>query len=114
MEQVIVGQFNEIKRHKPSVLFVPNIDSWYEVMRDTLGFKTFQSLLRGVMSTDQVLLLATADQHWDYLPRELQQSFFGYSNKNRIEIDRPSSVSVHTTCVTDCLWMQPVRFCSSY
>jgi len=94
MEQVIVGKFTEIKRHKPSVIFIPNIETWYASLRDSLAMITFQSMLRAIPPTDPVLLLASAECDLEHLPAELLKDFFGYSRKNRIEIQRPDQVSV--------------------
>ena len=93
MEQTIVGKFTEIKRHKPSVIYIPNIDAWYATMKDTLGLVTFLSMLRSIPPTDPVLLLASADCDRSELPQEIIQNFFGYSRKNRMEIPRPERVS---------------------
>jgi len=93
MEQVIVGQFTEIKRHKPSVIFIPNIETWYASLRDSLAMITFQTMLRAIPPTDPVLLLATSESEVEDLPRELLKDLFGYSRKNRIEIERPEQVS---------------------
>ncbi|KAI1867014.1 hypothetical protein JX265_007590 [Neoarthrinium moseri] len=31
-EQVLVGLFTEVKRQKPSVIFIPNVDTWYSTL----------------------------------------------------------------------------------
>lgn len=93
MEQVIVGMFTEIKRHKPSVIFIPNIDTWYTLMVNSMALPTFQTMLRSIPPTDSVLLLATSESEAKDLPQELVKEFFGYSRKNFMEIMRPQSVS---------------------
>jgi len=94
MEQVIVGMFTEIKRHKPSVIYIPNIDTWYHLMVNTMALPTFQTMLRSIPPTDPVLLLATAECERSMLPQELVNEFFGYSRKNAMEIRRPANVSM--------------------
>ncbi|KAG5999531.1 hypothetical protein E4U43_002013, partial [Claviceps pusilla] len=89
MEQVIVGLFTEIRRHKPSVIYIPNIDAWYATLAGTVAFITFQTMLRSIPATDPVLLLATADCEKDELPSGLLRDLFGFSSKNRMEIARP-------------------------
>ncbi|KAG5924515.1 hypothetical protein E4U42_004618 [Claviceps africana] len=89
MEQVIVSLFTEIRRHKPSVIYIPNIDAWYATLAGTVAFVTFQTMLRSIPATDPVLLLATAECEKDELPGGLLRDLFGFSHKNRMEIARP-------------------------
>ena len=84
MEQAIVAQFNEIKRHKPSVVFIPNIDAWYECMHDTLGLRTFFALLRAIPSTDPVMVLATAETELAHIDPGLRFTLFAYSERNTL------------------------------
>lgn len=97
MEQVIVGLFTEVRRHKPSVIYIPNIDAWYATLQGTIALVTFQTMLRSIPATDPILLLATAECEKGELPRELCRDFFGFSRKNRMEIPRPQAVSVVVT-----------------
>ena len=93
MEQVIVALFTEVRRHKPSVIFIPNIDAWYAVLNNTLALVTFRTMLKSIPPTDPVLLFATADCEKKDLPQELVRDFFGYSSKNLMEIQKPERVS---------------------
>lgn len=92
MEQVIVSQFTEIKRHKPSVLYIPNIEIWHATLRDSVAMVTFQAMLKTIPPTDPVLLLATSECEVDALDPALLRDLFGYSRKNRKAIDRPAQV----------------------
>lgn len=100
MEQVIVGLFAEVRRHKPSVIYIPNIDAWYTVLAGTLALVTFRTMLRSIAPTDPVLLLATADCEKKDLSQEMVRDFFGYSRKNQMQITRPSKVRKGTTQIT--------------
>lgn len=93
MEQVIVGLFTEVRRHKPSVIYIPNIDAWYASLKGTLAMITFQTMLRSIPPTDPVLVFATAECEQNDLPAELFRDFFGFSRKNRMEIPRPTAVN---------------------
>ncbi|PNP38599.1 hypothetical protein TGAMA5MH_09470 [Trichoderma gamsii] len=93
MEQVIVGLFTEVRRHKPSVIYIPNIDTWYAALTGTMALVTFRMMLKSIPPTDPVLLFATADCEKKWLPRELIQDFFGYSSKNQMEIQRPEKAN---------------------
>ncbi|KAG6003312.1 hypothetical protein E4U21_002200 [Claviceps maximensis] len=89
MEQVIVSLFTEIRRHKPSVIYIPNIDAWYTTLAGTVAFITFQTMLRSIPATDPVLLFATAECEKEELSSGLLRDLFGFSRKNRMEIARP-------------------------
>ncbi|WYZ40594.1 hypothetical protein EsH8_IV_000935 [Colletotrichum jinshuiense] len=90
MEQVIVSLFTEVKRHKPSVIYIPSIDSWYASMRDTLPFITFKAMLKSIPPTDPILVLATAEyEAGEELAPELVRELFAFSRKNRLQIERP-------------------------
>lgn len=51
MEQVIVSLFTEVKRHKPSVIYIPAIDSWWMSLSDQ-AHATFLTMLRSIPATD--------------------------------------------------------------
>ncbi|PFH59446.1 hypothetical protein XA68_12301 [Ophiocordyceps unilateralis] len=89
MEQVIVSLFTEVRRHKPSVIYIPNIDTWYAALAGTVAFATFQTMLKTVPPTDPILLLATAECERGQPPLELARELFPFSRKCRMEIGRP-------------------------
>ncbi|KAL0931881.1 AAA family [Colletotrichum truncatum] len=90
MEQVIVGLFTEVKRHKPSVIYIPGIESWYASMKDTLPFITFKAMLKSIPPTDPILVLATSEyEAGEDLSPDLVREIFAYSRKNRLQIQRP-------------------------
>ncbi|KAH7170314.1 hypothetical protein EDB81DRAFT_775061 [Dactylonectria macrodidyma] len=93
-EQVIVGLFTEVRRHKPSVIYIPNIEAWYASLSGSLAFITFQTMLRSIAPTDPVLLLATAESdHKSEILPELFRDLFGFSRKSRMEIPRPEKMN---------------------
>ncbi|RDA90068.1 hypothetical protein CP533_2916 [Ophiocordyceps camponoti-saundersi (nom. inval.)] len=89
LEQVIVSFFTEVRRHKPSVIYIANVDAWYAALAGTIAFVTFQTMLKSLPPTDPILLLATAECGKGELPVELSRELFGFSRKNRMEITRP-------------------------
>ncbi|OAA34546.1 ATPase, AAA-type, core [Metarhizium rileyi] len=89
MEQVIVGLFTEIRRHKPSVIYIPNVDAFYATLSGTIAYITFKTMLKSIPPTDPVLLLATAECAKDELSPQLIHDLFGFSRRNRMEIPRP-------------------------
>ena len=103
MEQVIVGLFTEVRRHKPSVIYIPNIEAWYAALHNTLALTTFKTMLRSIAPTDPVLVLATAEGEKDDLPGELLRDLFGFSAKNQMRINSPSKVS-HACSASDAVY----------
>ena len=95
MEQAIVGLFTEVRRHKPSVIYIPNIDVWYETLSGTVALVTFTTMLKSILPTDPILLLATAERSAEELNHlnGLLNDCFGYSTKSRVAITAPERVS---------------------
>lgn len=93
MEEKILSLFKEVKRHQPSVIFIPNVDAWYNALTRTGdGLETFLTLLRSLQPTDPIMILATADREAKYLDPELKRDLFGFSNQNCLKIARPLPV----------------------
>ncbi|KAH6897280.1 hypothetical protein B0T10DRAFT_476535 [Thelonectria olida] len=93
MEQVIVGLFTEVRRHKPSVIYIPNVEAWYATLTGSIALITFQTMLRSIPPTDPILLLATAESDKSDIPDGLFRDLFGYSRKSRMEIPRPEQMN---------------------
>jgi SpoVK/Ycf46/Vps4 family AAA+-type ATPase len=91
MEQVIVSRFIEVKRHKPSVIFIPGVDIWWNSITDA-AITTFTTLLRSIPPSDPVLLLATSECTPEQLAPEILKELFGFSKKNRAVVERPERV----------------------
>ncbi|KAK3340208.1 hypothetical protein B0H65DRAFT_430337 [Neurospora tetraspora] len=87
-EQVIVSLFTEAKRHKPSVIFIPNVDAWWATLGDA-ALTTFTTMLRQMSPTDPVLVLGTAETMPELVPPEILTELFGFSKGNRTVIPRP-------------------------
>lgn len=84
--------FTEVRRHKPSVVFIPQIDQWYATLGEC-ALTTLSSMLQSLPPTDPVLLLATTDMEVEDMDKALVRGLFSYSRKNRVVIARPTSVS---------------------
>ncbi|KAI6472680.1 hypothetical protein MCOR18_008461, partial [Pyricularia oryzae] len=91
LEQVIVRLFTEVKRHKPAVIFIPDVGAWYATM-PPLAYSTFVTMLRSIPATDPVLLLATSEDEVKTVDEVLLRDLFALSRKNRREIETPSNV----------------------
>ncbi|KAK8872778.1 AAA-domain-containing protein [Apiospora arundinis] len=88
-EQVIVALFTEVRRHKPSVIYIPNVDTWYHAMEGP-PITVFLAMLRSIQPTEPILVLGTADCELESLDPHLKRDLFGFSKGNCIEIARPS------------------------
>ncbi|KAK1054177.1 TAT-binding protein-like protein 7, AAA ATPase [Friedmanniomyces endolithicus] len=101
-EAAIVQLFEEVKRHKPSVIYLPNVDVWYHTLSDS-AIRTFTGLLRSLPPTDPVLVLGVMDRdlsdemEMDELEKRLNkkmlQDLFNYSGKNRYCLARPDNAA---------------------
>lgn len=88
-EAMIINSLVEVKRHTPSVIFIPNFDNWLDTISPT-GKATFFGFLRNLKPTDSILVLALAET------KELSEDFeindfFGYSEENLYEISKTNS-----------------------
>jgi len=85
-----VSLFTEVRRHKPGVIFIPNVDVWWNSLRDSAALTTFTTILKSIPPADPVLVLGTAETTPDELDPKLLTSMFGFSKKNRAVVDRPN------------------------
>ncbi|KAI0603088.1 hypothetical protein F4775DRAFT_587617 [Biscogniauxia sp. FL1348] len=88
-EQVLVGLFAEVKRHKPSVIFIPNVDTWYSSLAGPT-MTAFLGMLRSIQPTDPIMVLGTAETEDKHIDSDLKRDLFGFSSRNIIEISRPA------------------------
>jgi hypothetical protein len=82
--------FEEVKRHKPSVIYIPDVENWYTTLSDST-IKTFTGLLRGIQPSEPVLLLGYMElSNDDQKPNSaMLRDLFGYSLNNQYNLDRP-------------------------
>ena len=84
--------FAEVKRHKPSVIYLPAIETWYHTLGDAV-ITTFVSMLNSIPPTDPVLVLGITDSPTSKVDPDLVRKLFGFSRNNQFNIPRPSRVS---------------------
>lgn len=85
--------FEEVKRHKPSVVYIPNINIWWDTLADSVK-RTFVGLLRSLPPTDPVLLLGILEHEagndgGESANPQMLRELFGYSVKNQYVLSRP-------------------------
>ncbi|KAI9658483.1 MAG: hypothetical protein M1831_003921 [Alyxoria varia] len=93
-EAAIIQLFNEAKRHKPSVMYIPDVNNWYETVGPAVT-KMFTGLLRSLPPNDPVLLLGIMEQESeeDKPNEQMMRELFGYSTKNSFDLNRPAKAN---------------------
>lgn len=62
--------FNEAKRNIPSIIYIPNLDKWWELVSETVRVILLSQMTQLNPNTP-ILLLATADKLYQDLPDEV-------------------------------------------
>ncbi|CAG8882803.1 unnamed protein product [Penicillium nalgiovense] len=88
-EAAVIQLFTEVKRHKPSVIYIPNIQLWYQTVGPTV-ISTFMGLLRSVPPSDPVLLLGILESQEEEVDEGLLKNMFGFSKKNLYDLSAPN------------------------
>lgn len=87
-EATVIRLFTEVKMHKPSVIYIPNVQDWYSTVGPTV-VSTFIGLLRSIKPTDPVLLLGLVEGDQDELDESMRRELFGYSKRNQYQLREP-------------------------
>ncbi|KAI1126692.1 hypothetical protein F5Y10DRAFT_293478 [Nemania abortiva] len=87
-EQVLTGLFTEVKRQKPSIIFIPNVDTWYSALSGP-ALTAFLGMLRSLHPTDPIMVLGTAEAELKDISSDLRRDLFGFSKSNIIEVAHP-------------------------
>ena len=91
LEAAVVQLFTEVRRHKPSVIYIPNVDVWYRSVGETV-ISTFLGLLRSLSPTDPVLVLGVLENEEAEVDPQMIKRLFGFSKQNQFEISKPNMV----------------------
>lgn len=100
IEATLVRLFKEVRRHKPSVIFIPNVDIWYHTVGAQV-VQTFTTLLRGLPSNDPVLVIGImeTERPLDVVQRDdsswaqyedMMRDLFSFSRKGQYSLSRPN------------------------
>lgn len=90
-EAAVVQLFQEAKRHRPSIIFIPGLAHWAHALSESTK-ATVKALLDGLNPSDPVLLLAVSETPASKLPADVR-SWFGYIRENRVDVPSPTEVS---------------------
>ncbi|KAJ5744068.1 hypothetical protein N7533_008938 [Penicillium manginii] len=93
-EATVIQLFSEVKRNKPSVIYIPNLHSWSETVGHTV-ISTFLDSLDSIPPTDQVLLLAVLESGERETDPALLKELFGLSKMNTFDIEAPGNKARH-------------------
>ena len=96
-EHAIVQLFAEVKRHKPSVIYLPGVETWWNTLSQAQS-DTFMGLLRSLPPTDPVLVLGITDNPLEKVDPLVLSELFGFSSKSRLVINRPTKVCFVNRC----------------
>ncbi|KAK6456961.1 uncharacterized protein RJT20DRAFT_127066 [Scheffersomyces xylosifermentans] len=110
-ESSIVQAFIEARRHQPSILFIPNIDIWFQVVPHSAR-ATLSSLLRNLKSNEKVLLLGIAESNFEDLDQEVQLIFGLDNSANNVKLSNPTREqrSQYFSTLSKTLHMKPYEF----
>lgn len=99
-DAAVIQLFTEVRRHKPSVIYIPNVDTWYRTVGEAV-VSVFRGLVRSLAPTEPVLLLGILESEIHEVDPQMIKDLFGFSRRNQFEIDRPMKVmlgSYRTIC----------------
>lgn len=110
-EATLIQLFTEVRRHKPGVIYIPNVNVWYQTISDTT-LSTFVGLLRTLAPTDPVLLLGILEGEDQEIDPAMIKKLFGYSLRNQYLVQRPAQAArqEYFTTVTNYLNLSPAEF----
>ena len=87
-EATMIRIFSEVKTHKPSVIYIPNVQEWYATVGQTV-ISTFLGMLRSLKPTDPIMVLGLLESENDEVDDSMKRELFGYSKKNRFLLPQP-------------------------
>jgi SpoVK/Ycf46/Vps4 family AAA+-type ATPase len=89
-EAAITQLFTEVRRHKPSVIYIPAVDVWYQTLPST-AIKTFKLLLRSVGANEPIMLLGVMElfDEKERPDKQMMMDLFSFSQNNEFQLQRP-------------------------
>jgi SpoVK/Ycf46/Vps4 family AAA+-type ATPase len=88
-ETAVVQMLAEVKRHTPSVIFLPNVEVFFETMSD-YAKSALLSFLRNLGSSEEIMLLGIVESEYSEIDPQIKM-LFGYSGENSQQLHKPSS-----------------------
>lgn len=114
-ESAVIQLFAEVKRHKPSVIYIPSISSWHDETVGRAVISTFLGLLRSIPPSDPVLVLGVLESSGegdDEKDPPVVKNLFGFSKKNFYELKAPDHNARHDffAQLVDYIKVSPAEF----
>ncbi|KAI5956589.1 YTA7 [Candida jiufengensis] len=88
-ESTIIQTFIEARRHQPAIILIPTIDVWFQILPESAQ-ATLSSLLRGLKSSEKILLLGFAETTLENLDDRIKFLFGFGSTRNNILLENPT------------------------
>ncbi|PKI83929.1 hypothetical protein MVES_001879 [Malassezia vespertilionis] len=88
-ESALVTLFQEARRLKPSLLFIPELEKW-PLLLSNVTRESFGALLDALSTDDPIMLLAACNMPFNELPGEIRR-WFGVRPLHQIGLDVPST-----------------------
>ncbi|SGZ38559.1 uncharacterized protein HGUI_00759 [Hanseniaspora guilliermondii] len=88
MDQAIITAFNEAKRRQPSILYVPNADTWAECISNCQLI--FKSMMQSIQASDKVMVLFSGETYsdsLDYLFVRNKKNVFQVRNPDKYQLE---------------------------
>lgn len=110
-ELSIVQAFVEARRHQPSIIFIPTIDIFFQVVPHSAK-ATLTSLLRSLKSNEKILLLGIAETSMDGLDPEIKLIFGLNNESNNVSLHNPDVAQrkEYFKLLKETLLMKPYEF----
>lgn len=91
-EATVVQLFKEVRRHKPAIIFIPNVNIWWDTL-DPRTARLFTQMLQGLDANDEIMVLGimsveTDEEHPD---PGMMRDLFGFTSKSEYRIRRPDA-----------------------
>lgn len=115
VESAVIQLFAEVKRHKPSVIYIPSISSWHDETVGRAVISTFLGLLRSIPPSDPILVLGVLEssgERDDEKDSPVVKNLFGFSKKNFYELQAPDHNARHDffAQLVDYIKVSPAEF----
>ena len=110
-EATVIRLFAEVKTHKPSVIYIPNVQVWYNTVGQAT-LSTFLGLLRSLNPTDPILLLGILEGDKQDTDPDMLRQLFGYSRKSQFMLQPPEKSVRHEyfNSIVEYLQTAPTEF----
>ncbi|KAK6511140.1 hypothetical protein TWF481_000062 [Arthrobotrys musiformis] len=89
-EATLIQIFTELRRHKPSVLYIPDLENWFQAVSNDV-LMTFLHLVGSIGSSERILIVGVTSAEISDISATIVRDLFGYSRKGRVAILKAGS-----------------------